>query len=143
MRTKTLLLAAAALAVSLVSSQAQVYSGIVGYYNLPVPAHGYVFFANQLTNGANDANIVLTNGAVSDVNAVNNTTLYVWNGTAFTLYQYFTGSDADNYFLIGPGSPSGWYDSVGNLGSATPKVGEGFFVHHFGSPVTWTNVFNP
>ena len=59
MRTKTLLIAAAALAVGITSSEAQVYSqNVVGYVNMTVPAGHYQIVGNQLINGsdANQAN---------------------------------------------------------------------------------------
>jgi len=76
MRTKTLLLSAAALAAGLVSSQAQsnVFSAnIVGYVNVTNPANQFVMLANPLDNGTNDlAGLLPTapNGAV----------VYLFNG---------------------------------------------------------------
>jgi hypothetical protein len=132
MRTKTLLLSAAALAAGVLSSLAQssnVYSlNVVGYYNVPVTANGYAFLANQLTNAANNVNTALTNGPRSDVNGIVNTVLFKWNGIGYNLYQFFTGPDADNFFLIGPGSPNGWYDAVGNLAVATLDQGSGNYL---------------
>ncbi len=59
MKTKTLLIAAAALAAGVISSQAQVYSAnIVGYANVVCPASTLVLLANPLDNGTNTANDV-------------------------------------------------------------------------------------
>lgn len=143
MRTKTLLLTAAALAAGLFSSFAQssnVYSvNVVGYYNVVTPAGGYFLLANQLTNAANDVNVMLTNGPKSDVNGVLNTVLYAWNGAGYNLFQFFSGPDADAFFLIGPGSPTGWYDAVGNLANYKLKQGSGSFLFNpSGSPQTNT-----
>ncbi len=62
MRTKTLLVAAAALSAGLLASSAQVYSvNTVGYINLTLTP-GYNLICNQLTNGNNNINVALTNG---------------------------------------------------------------------------------
>ncbi|MHB8521557.1 MAG: hypothetical protein ACYDH9_12480 [Limisphaerales bacterium] len=62
MRTKTLLLAAVLSAAGVASSLAQVYSvNVVGYIQLSVPA-GFSIIANQLSNGGNTLNSVLTTG---------------------------------------------------------------------------------
>jgi hypothetical protein len=60
MRTKTLLIAAAALAVGLSSSMAQVYSqNVVGYVNIPLTAGGLKMVANQLNTTNNTLNGLL------------------------------------------------------------------------------------
>ena len=52
MRTKTLLLACAALALGLATSQAQVYSqNVVGYANVVLPGNGYALVANPFDDG--------------------------------------------------------------------------------------------
>lgn len=144
MRTKTLLLSAAALAAGLVSSFAQssnVYSvNVVGYYNVVTPGNGYAFLANQLTNSANNVNLMLTNGPKSDVNGVTNTKLFAWNGAGYNVFQFFTGPDADNFFLLS-GSVAGWYDSVGNLANYNLGQGSGSFLFNpTGTPQTNTLV---
>ena len=85
MRTKTLLIAAAALVAGVVSSEAQVYSAnIVGYVNVTVPAASYVLMANPLTTG----NDVLTN--VIPPGSVPNTTTkaYIYSGGSFGCLLY-------------------------------------------------------
>jgi hypothetical protein len=82
MRTKTLFLAAAALAAGLASSQAQsnVYSvNIVGYINVPLTGGTEVLLANPLDNGTNDL-YSIDNGALPNKSVVN-----VFNGTGFTV----------------------------------------------------------
>ena len=118
MRTKTLLIAIAALAVGVISSQAQVYSqNVVGYYNLTLTPGASAFIANQLqtvnTSGAylpqystNNINDVLSAGMFSDGNSATNTTLYFWNGGGYTGYFYYNASDS--------GGAAGWYDGGGN-----------------------------
>lgn len=135
MKIKTLLIAAAALAVGIISSQAQVYSqNIVGYINVPVTSHHYALIANQLVNG-NDVNQTnnsinaIFNGLISDGNGVTNTVLYKWNGAGYNVYQWFTGADADNYFL-GSGSVNGFYDPLGNLVTASLNQGQGSFLYN-------------
>jgi len=143
---KTLLIAAAALAAGVISSQAQVYSqNVVGYVNTVVPSHGYNLIANQLVNGsdANKTNNSINtafNGLTSDVNGVNNTVLYLWNGSGYGIYQYFNGPDADNYFIIGPGSSNGFYDSVGNLQNLSLQQSAGSFLYNPSSTAV-TNTF--
>jgi len=135
MRTKTLLIAAAALVAGIISSEAQVYSqNIVGYYNLSVPSHKFSLIANQFVNGSdvnktNNSVSAIFNGLISDPNAVNNTTLYLWNGAGYNIYQYFTGPDADNNFLTS-GSVNGFYDSGGTLITTPLKQGSGSFLYN-------------
>jgi hypothetical protein len=135
---------AAGLLSSQLPSQAQssnVYSvNVVGYYNIPIGPNGYWFLANQLTNAGNSVNIVLTNGPRSDVNGIVNTVLYAWNGNGYDLYQFFTGADADAYFIL-TGSANGWYDAVGNIAPATLAQGVGNFLYNpSGSSITNTLV---
>src|SRR5664280_2607847 len=79
MRTKTLFLAAAALAASLATSSAQsnVYSvNIVGYYNINLAAGVKTLVANQLDNGTNTMNDVLAA-------LPNKSSAQYFNGTSF------------------------------------------------------------
>src|ERR1700735_5475995 len=78
MKTKTLLIAAAALAAGVMSSQAQgVYSqNIVGYVNVPLVA-GYNLVANQLDlDGTGTNNSIYT---VVGTNLPASTAVLVWN----------------------------------------------------------------
>ena len=62
MRTKTLLLSAAALVAGALGSQAQsnVYSAnVVGYVSVPLPASTFVLAATPLDAGTNDLNTLL------------------------------------------------------------------------------------
>ncbi len=79
----------------------------------------------------------------SDANGVNNDVYYGWDGSNYSIIlQYFNTADASSYW---GGSSSGWYDGNGNNASQDPtkfpKVGQAFFIHHFGAPVNWTNSF--
>jgi hypothetical protein len=78
MRTKTLLLAAAAaLAAGILSSSAQVYSAnVVGYVNIPL-ANGYTLIANQMDyDGTGTNNNVNT---VFGTNLVAGTIVFAWS----------------------------------------------------------------
>src|SRR5476651_554453 len=114
MRTKTLLIAVAALAATVISSEAQtpVYSGnIVGYENVVSPS-GFSIIVNQLDTGNN----VLTNLIP---NPVNGTIIYKFGAAGF---------QANNYF-------NGW----GVNGTNTLNPGEGAFLF---SPIPVTNTFS-
>ena len=160
MKTKTLLIAAATLAVGVISSQAQVYSqNIVGYINAPTLANKFTMCANQLITGtdANKTNcniqaVLGTNAWTSDPNGLNNTTVYIWDTGIHNWknYYFYTSDDAVN----GQGyddQGNGWYDGVGVLSTATLPPGVGYFIKDYsgsnktntlvGSVVTGTNVY--
>jgi hypothetical protein len=77
MRTKTLLIAAAALAATVISSEAQVYSGVVGYVNVVMPAGQFALVANPLDDGTN------TTTSLGQTLA-NKSAIEIWNGSGFT-----------------------------------------------------------
>jgi len=77
MKTKTLLIAAAALAATVISSEAQVYSGIVGYVTTVMPAGTFVLVSNPLDDGTNTTTSV-------GQNLPNKSIIEVWNGSGFT-----------------------------------------------------------
>lgn len=139
---KTLLAAAAILAVGGLASQAQVYSqNVVGYVNLSVPSKGFSFVANQLVNGTdasqtnNDVEAVLTTGQyVSDPTGGGQcSTLYLWANGGYNIYQYFSAADASN---LGIGSSAGWYDgnyaflNVANGNAASLGQASGAFIYN-------------
>jgi len=81
---KTLLIAGLALAASVITSQAQVYSqNIVGYVNTPTPG-GYTSVANPLDNATGNSLTNLMPGIVSG--AYDNSYIYVWGGTGYNTY---------------------------------------------------------
>jgi hypothetical protein len=99
MKTKTLLIAAAALAAGIMSSQAQtpVYSqNIVGYVNqtLPQGAYSLVVAPLQATGTVNNAEQVLPAVQAND-------NVLLWNGSGFDIYV-FSGSPG---LWIGPSGP--------------------------------------
>jgi hypothetical protein len=155
---KTLLIAAAALAAGVISTQAQVYSqNVVGYVNQPVPANSYQIIASDMMNGSDsnatngDVNTTLVNGFISSPVPVTggnpgqnpalstNSQLIVWNGSTFATYYFFNASDAVTW--NGAGSLQGWYDTVGDYLSYDMGIGLSAFVfNHSGSPMTVTTV---
>src|SRR5690349_8577884 len=101
MRTKTLLIAAAAMAAGVSASMAQVtYSqNIVGYVNVTAPAGQYIMIANPLTTG----NDVLTNVITAPTGA---SQVQIWNGSTFVGYTYSTLSKHwKNGAIIGDNTP--------------------------------------
>ena len=108
---KTLLIAGAALAAGVVTSQAQVYSAnVVGYVNAVIPANQLTLVANPLDDGTNT---VTSLGA----SLPNKSSIQVWNGTGYNLSS--KGGGVWNNVLSIP-------------------VGTGFFVK---SPTIVTNTF--
>lgn len=147
MRTKILLTVAAALAVSAVSSMAQVYSdNVVGYINTTIGSGGYYMLGNQLVNGSdtaktnNDVNAVLGAGLKSQPNdppsSYDNTVLYYYNG-GYATYYYFNAADATAW--EGFASPAGFYDAAGTPASITLTQGKAVFLYNpSGSAITAT-----
>lgn len=118
MKAKTLLIAAAALAAGIISSQAQVYSqNIVGYANVTTPNGGTylitVPFTVGVSNGANEVwPLVGGQPSIPDFSQV-----LIWNGTGYDAYY----SDST--------SPTLWDDtSFNNVPAPKLPVGKGFFV---------------
>lgn len=89
---KTLLIAAAALAASVISSQAQVYSqNIVGYVNTPLPL-GFVNVANPLdAAGASGVNDSITNVIAVFSGNYDGDGLYIWTGSTYAQYTIDSG----------------------------------------------------
>ena len=115
MRTKVLL-CAAALAASLASSSAQVYSlNVVGYYNVTVPAGGFFMIANQLNTTNNTLRGLLP--ARPD-------------GSQFFKYAggyaaaASDGVDWDTDFTLNPGEGGFYKDVTGGSGQTLTFVGE-------------------
>ena len=86
MKAKSLLIAGAALAASLMTSKAQVYSqNIVGYINVPLN-QGYNLVANQL-----DADGTGTNNGIYETigtNMPNFSKVYAWNGAGYSVATF-------------------------------------------------------
>ena len=123
MRTNKLLLAAAALAAGAVTASAQVYSAnVVGYINITLKP-GFNLIANQLTNGNNNVNIVLTNLPAS----LDNATIAGFNSAVQNFDQAQTWYNG-----------VGWVDPDFNASSLTLTPGKGFFLNNPGAQVTVT-----
>lgn len=154
MRTKTLLLGvAAALAVSLATSQAQVYSAnVVGYANIAIGANSfYPIVGNQLVNGSDvnatngDPNLNLGNGMVStphNAGTSSNTQMLYWGGSGFATYYWYNSNDASSWLGDSPGTdPQGWYTAGGAQITAQLQYGKSCFIHNvFSGPITVTLV---
>jgi hypothetical protein len=129
---KTLLIAVAALAAGVISTQAQVYSqNIVGYANVVNSSPGANYFQTVpfLIGSSNGLNEVFAGGLPPG------STVNLWNGSGFTAYVY------DNSDPIGDGTSVVWYDAqedaaITQFPSLNP--GQGFLLVPNGS---WTNTF--
>jgi len=132
MRTKALLIAAAALAGGVVTSQAQVYSqNIVGYVNSQVPL-GFSAQANPLNNpNGNSITNLVPNPNVGGSGYWDGTYVYTWTGHTYnvvTLDSNIAGGVADvtdsyptNAPIINPGT--GFFLDSGNPLSTNTYVG--------------------
>lgn len=142
MKTKTLLIAAAALAAGVITSQAAVYSqNIVGYVNIVTYSNSFNFIANQLNNGDGSNNVqnVLANSTGSFVsggtgNSQSPAQTILWLpkvGGGYNNLYYWSSNDL--YVLNGnsPYGPDGWYD--GNAVYATNLItpAYGFFIQNY------------
>ena len=124
---KTLLILGAALASSVITSQAQVYSqNIVGYINTTVIGGQYNMLNNPFTIG-------LTNGGneVFGTQLPDGTQLFQWNGAGFDVSLYDTTIGA---------STNNWYNGDGSAIAPIPVInpGKGYFLL---PPKSFTNIF--
>jgi hypothetical protein len=86
MKTKTLLIAAAALAAGVMSSQAQVYSqNIVGYVNLNL-SEGFNLVSTPLDYDGTGTNSSVTN--IYSTSLPLNSAIYTYSGSAYTIATY-------------------------------------------------------
>jgi len=122
MRTKSLLLAAAALAAGILSSQAQgtVYSAnIVGYVNQVLPAGQYTLVAPTLaatsTNAPEDVFPSLTKGDL----------ILFWTGSSYAQYTYLSAGN--------------WVYPDGLTVGPAPNLGNGKGLFYYSSTVNETN----
>ncbi len=129
MRTKTLILTAAALAAGIASSSAQqVFSvNAVGYVNLTAK-HGFQMIANPLNAADNKISALLPN--VSD-----GSTVYKFNGTTYAVNSFQFGAWDDANMTLVPGEGAFFLNpdaadqnltfvgevKQGNLSHAVPK----------------------
>jgi hypothetical protein len=126
---KTLLMAAAALAAGIITSQAQpVYSqNIVGYVNTTLPV-GYSLITVPLNAAASGNTVPATNvlNALQSSDAV-----IIWNGSGYSTYTYVA---------FGPGQA--WLYPDGSFSDVSPNlsIGQGFFYQN-GQGAPETNTF--
>ena len=100
--------------------------------NVVVDANG-----NQLSYGLPLNMTSTSNGPGA---GLNDTMLY-WNGNSYTTYTYYNGTDASTWLGDSPGTdPAGFYLPSGSLVPNMP-INQGFFIHHIGSAIGWTNTF--
>src|ERR1017187_6203182 len=139
MRTKTLLIAVAALAAGILVSSAQTYSqNVVGYYNVTIPgtstSTGFYIVGNQFNVGvSNGLNELFASGLMSDVNAATNTLVYLWQpgSQAFATYQYFSAADAAaDQSGSSYANGAGFYDVNGNYITTIIPPGTSVFIQN-------------
>jgi len=119
MRTKTLIIVAAALAAGILASSAQTYSqNIVGYVNQTIPG-GFSLIANPLNNDTNGASEILA--ALPDFSLI-----YVYNNGTYSGYESYQGA---------------YYDPNTSALLTTPVLAPGtsFFVNNAGS--SFVNIY--
>ena len=155
MKTKTLLIAAAALAAGVISSQAQsVYSqNIVGYVNQTSPGgFALTLVANPLQNITGSTT---NNGTSVFQNFVGGESVLVWNGNGYYQYIYAgagvgTGLGyASDFYDGNPGTaaaiPGTVYDASDDAHWTPPLIlsqGKGVYVSNPGATITNTYVGN-
>jgi hypothetical protein len=133
MKSKALLIAAAALAAGVMTSQAQVYSqNIVGYINVPLTT-GYNLVANQLdVDGTGTNNGIFT---TIGTNLPNGTKVLSWNGGGYSSATF--------------ASASGKWIGNNSVISNSMNPGNGFFINvaaatnvtFVGNVITGTNSY--
>src|ERR1035437_5302982 len=130
MRTKTLLIAAAAMAVGVATSMAQTYSqNIVGYATVQCPAGKYVMVANPMSTG----NDVLTNVVQGAPGA---SIAQIWSGSGWVGYtdsalnkHWKSGAIVGDNIVLAPGvgfllkSPYDFTNTFVGVVGATPGGG--------------------
>lgn len=117
MRTKTLLLSAALSLACVATSMAQVFSAnIVGYYNKTIPANQFALVANQLINGTNGLDQILSGAQDGDA-------IYTWTGSGYLSYSYIGGFGWDPQTQINPGTGF-FYKNSKNVPVTITFVGE-------------------
>jgi hypothetical protein len=129
MRTKTLILAAAALAAGLISSQAQssnVYSvNVVGYVNITIKP-GFNLISAPIKGSANPTATI--NPLLTAITGLDDgSTFFGWNAGS----QSFT--EAANWIGTPPDGPA-WYNAdYSAFAPDTAPRGTSFFINHIGS----------
>jgi hypothetical protein len=121
MRTKTLLIAAAALVAGVASSEAQVYSAnVVGYVSVTAQPGQFVLVENPLTTSDDVISNVLQN-------LPGGTSVQIWNGAGFDTLIYSALSHA-------------WKNGAANADNTPLPPGVGFFLQNSSTAITNTFV---
>jgi hypothetical protein len=137
MKSKALLIAAAALAAGVMTSQAQVYSqNIVGYINVPLQP-GYNLVANQLdldgTGTNNSINTVVGTGTLPNL-----TQVLCWTGSGYATTTYSASAQKwnvnDQAITNGMNPGSGFFIKIPATSPATN-------VTFVGNVITGTNTY--
>ena len=122
--------------VTLVGAVAPAATNIIslpgGYSALCIPGP-----VSQPLVGVTNAGFV----GVSDPDGNNNDVIWLWSGSGYTPFQYWTENDAVNGNLFAnPGQGDGFYTAGGTITNVAPKVGQAFFIQRV-APGTgsWTN----
>jgi len=125
-------MAGAALALSLASSQAQVYSAnIVGYANVVMPGNGkLVLMANPFDDGNGNHLTNILNAALPGGNASVRSTLFYYSGGPVSINKLASGWTADVQlppgvgFYVRNGAPGGGAPDLTNtfVGTVVPLV---------------------
>src|ERR1035437_5593742 len=139
---KTLLMAAAALAAGIITSQAQVYSqNIVGYVNLLLSNGVFSLVSPALSNDTTGTNntisSVFTTPAIGD-------TVYVFNGTGYDFLQYTVQGSGHPVVYV-----TNWFNGLTVAANYPLNPGESVFylpatnetVTLVGTVLTGTNLF--
>ncbi len=80
-------------------------------------------------------------GVYNDGNGTNDV-YFQWAGLGYNNFYYFNSADAITWEANG--TAAGFYDGITGDPTpnyANPAINQGFFLYHFGSPITWTNAF--
>jgi hypothetical protein len=119
MRTKVILVAAAALAATVISSEAQVYSqNIVGYVNQPLGT-GYTTIATPLdiSSGNSLTNVFVNPPDSNGYGPYDLNQIFTWNGAGYTVYTI------DSYW------PTGVGNSADSAAVPTPTLNPGLLYY--------------
>jgi len=111
--------------------------------NIITLGHAFTLVGSPIPVSTNIASALEGFSGTSDPGGNNNDLAWTWNTASqqYAAYQYFTGADADNYFLAS-GDVNGFYDNSGDYINIAPLVGNGFFIQHvIAGSETWTNTF--
>jgi hypothetical protein len=125
MRTKTLLLTAAAVAAGTISAMAQnVYSvNVVGYVNV-VLTNGFTLVANPLNAATNDLNTLFPNANFGD-------TIYTWDSGATTFTPSIFAGTWSPDVMLNPGQGAFYQGSATMTNTFVGEVSQGALTNSY------------